>query len=144
MIEIVKGNVIDLKVEMKQAHKTTSLAVTALKKPYKKMGYIPSHIQTKVDELTSKIEMYSVSKTLPVRIEGVVINLKVFEVFMKKLNGFEKSIIFQSDGLTVQYWKKGYLSQGKGLLKLYDLSKYFDGFEHILEGKERNPYGQEA
>jgi hypothetical protein len=143
MVIVVTEFVEKIKNEMKQANKTTSELISNLKKPYKR-EMIPSHVQRKIDELELKLNMYSVSKTLPVRIEGVVINFKVYAAFIKKLKGFNTTLTVLSDGISLSYWKEGTRNHGKGILKLYNIAEYFEGFNHIPEARRIDPYGQET
>jgi hypothetical protein len=72
-----------IKAEMKEASKVTAENINNLKKPYKRIG-IPAHVQRKIADLEFKVNLYSVSKVLPVRIEGVIINYKIYSAFIKK------------------------------------------------------------
>ncbi|MFT4415300.1 hypothetical protein ACLM5H_15675 [Fredinandcohnia humi] len=125
----VIGDFEKVKSEMKKANKSISDEIKAIKKPYRRNT--PHHVQHRIDYLASKGRIYSVSKVLPVRIDGIVINFKLYEAFMKKLKDFETNVLSTPEGIVVQYWKRRSLAQGKGLFKLYDLNKYFKGFEHI-------------
>ncbi|MDF2902397.1 MAG: hypothetical protein K0S25_35 [Bacillus sp. (in: firmicutes)] len=128
---------------MKQASKSTSEIISNMKKPYRRVS-MPSHVKRKLDELEFKVDMYSVSKVIPVRIEGVIINYKIYSAFIKKLKGFNTNLTVTSEGIALSYWKEGIRNQGKGVLQLYNISEYFEGFEHIPEAKRVDPYEQEA
>jgi hypothetical protein len=143
MVIVVTEFVEKIKAEMKEASKATSENISSLKKPYKRKG-IPAHIQRKIDDLEFKANMYSVSKMLPVRIEGVVINYKLYAAFIKKLKGFHTNITVLPEGVTLSYWKEGTRNHGKGVLKLYNISEYFEGFNHIPEARRVDPYVQET
>jgi hypothetical protein len=143
MLIVVTEFVEKIKAEMKEASKATSENISNFKKPYKRTD-IPSHLQRKIDVLEFRSNMYSVSKMLPVRIEGVVINYKLYAAFIKKLKGFNINITVHPEGVTLSYWKEGARNHGKGVLKLYNISEYFEGFNHIPEARRVDPYVQET
>lgn len=130
----VKGNFDAVKVEMKEAYHVVSGEIRGLKaqhKPKDKWGSYPSRVTNRLNELEFKQKLYRTSKTLPVRVEGLVINYKLYSSFTKKLRDFRISVAVNDDCLEVNYWKPGTLNNGKGVLKLYDLSHYFVDFKHI-------------
>lgn len=141
MIE-VKGSFDEIKIQMKDANKSIADEIKHHKKRYRKEGHLPRAVQEIVDGLAAKARIYSVSKVLPVQVENLMINYKLYEAFTKKLKGFEYSILVVDDGVIIQYWKRRTLAQGKGMLKLYDISKYFKNFHSIPEAVLND--GQEA
>jgi hypothetical protein len=143
MLIVVTEFVEKIKAEMKEASKSTAESISNMKKPYRRVS-MPSHVKRKLDELEFKVDMYSVSKVLPVRIEGVIINYKIYSTFIKKLKGFNTNLTVTSEGIALSYWKEGTRNHGKGVLKLYNISEYFEGFEHIPEARRVDPYEQKA
>lgn len=129
----VNGSFENVKEEMKQKNATLSDRIKLTKKHYRREDMMPSHARLKIEEIATLSRLYSVSKVLPVRVEGLIINHKLYADFMKKLNGFMIEITVHETMLVIQYWKKKQLHQAKGSLALYDMSKYFEGFQHIPE-----------
>jgi hypothetical protein len=128
---VVNSDFENVKSELKKAKQLCADEIKSLKKTHKKEKIMPQNIQARLTKLAYLSSLYSVSKILPVRIDGVVINYKLYAAFIKKLKDFNISIAVLSDGVVVQYWKTGTLNQGKGVLKLYDLGPYFKDFRHI-------------
>lgn len=78
------------------------------------------------------IRQYSVSLTLPVKTpEGIIINGKVLQQFLKKLKKMYYEIHSSTKSLVVYYGNSP--SDWSGKLHLYDISEYFKGFENIPE-----------
>lgn len=130
----VKGNFDAVKAEMRLARSIVSGGIRGLKaqhKPKDKWSPYPTRVTNRINELEFKEKLFRVSKTLPVRIEGLVINYKLYSSFTKKLKDFRISVAVNDNCLEVNYWKPGTLNNGKGVLKLYDLSPYFVEFKHI-------------
>lgn len=131
----VKGNFEKVKKEMKSEIKKCTDQVKYLKKAYKdefkKDKKYPSKVQIAINELDAKKAFLSPSKILPVKIQGIVINHKLYLDFLKKLNGFETSLVVLDSMVVLNYWKPGQFHQSKGSLALYDIGKYFEGFNHI-------------
>jgi hypothetical protein len=127
MLEL-DGDFEKIKSEMKAARKAVIDASAAIRKKYRGKN-IPKNEQASLEDNADHERLYSLSRVLPVSVQGVVINYKLYKAFMKKLKGFQTRIVVAGDGIVVQYWKPG--SQGRGRLKLYDISSYFTDFEHI-------------
>src|SRR5690625_3085539 len=81
---------------------------------------------SKVNELKAQIPIYSVSLTIPAEIKGIVVNGKLLQTFMKKINNMPHEFFFYKDKLRIQYGK--YYGEFTGSLELKDLSNYFEGF----------------
>lgn len=129
----IKGDFEEVKAEMKEHGLKVKQASLLLKKKHKREYLVPEKDKNMLNSMAFQANLYKVSKTLPVRVEGIVINHKLYSSFMKKIKGYKTSILMQSDGMVVNYWKQGTLNQGKGVLKLYDLSEYFKDFENVPE-----------
>lgn len=96
---------------------------SALKNELKEFKKIKAY---RFNNLSEKL--YSV-KTLPVRVDGIIIDYKLFQKFVKTLKGFEMKILIMKDHLKLLYWKNGANKQNELILK--DLSGYFEGFRNI-------------
>lgn len=129
----VKSDFDQVKVEMKEHGLKLKQTSLLIKKKYRRDYRIPEKDKNTLNSLAFQIDLYKASKTLPVRVEGIVINYKLYSSFIKKIKDYKTSILVQPDGVVVNYWKSGTLNQGKGVLKLYDLSQYFKDFEHVPE-----------
>lgn len=81
--------------------------------------------------LKRSIPIYSVSKVLPVKYGGLIINGKLLKAYVKKLKGFEIKVQSDEEKFILRYGKE----RGKytGRLELYDLSEFFQGFPNIPE-----------
>ncbi|PLR84638.1 hypothetical protein CVD25_00970 [Bacillus canaveralius] len=135
----VLGNFEKIKAEMNEARALKTMSEKAIERLYAKS---PLDLQKALNQNRFLLNMYSASKTLPVQVGDHIINYKVFASFSKKLKGFQSSISILPDGIVVQYWKPGTLNQGKGVLRLYDISTYFLGFQNIPVAEIK--HGQEA
>ncbi len=126
---LVNGDFEKVKAEMKEAYKAKADVARALKKLHKKPYERPVFVNQKIDALEKLQGIYKVSQVLPVRIEGLIINYKLFNAYIKKLRGFkvELFLFLEDEFLVLEYQK----DQTKGLLELRDLSQYFKGFDHI-------------
>lgn len=138
MLTITSGNLDLLKAEMKTVKQEKEKTAKALQKLYRSR-FIPDQTRYKLDDLEKQMFMYSPSKVLPGRVGDIVINIKAFQAFYKKLKNFETELIVNSESLVLKYWK--HRSQSKGVFTLYDLSSYFKTFEHIPVAEQAD--GQE-
>lgn len=130
MITVSDDYLASVKAEMKQFSQKLSDEIKHLKKTHKKVS---KDIQAKIDHLAHTAEFYKQSKVIPVKVEGVVINYKLYAAFMKKIKDFHTNIIALSDGIVIQYWKNGSVRNG-GSLKLFSLNTYFEDFNHVPVG----------
>lgn len=85
-------------------------------------------LEKKIAKLTGLLPFYS-SKILPARLGDIVINLKVYHVFLKRLDGFEVEHVIAPGGLHVKYKK----DRSHGELFLKDQSEHFVGFINVPE-----------
>lgn len=83
-------------------------------------------LEKKIEKLTALLPFYS-SKMLPAHVGTNIINLKVYHVFLKRLDGFEVEHVNVPEGLYVKYKK----DRTHGQLFLKDLSDHFGDFIHI-------------
>lgn len=124
MIFITSGSV--NKAEIKNREVDISKEIKAIKDRYKKdkVKTLSKDDQKKIGALERKKAVYA--KTLPVKIDDLIIDFKLYEKFMEKIYKFE---ITHSIGEKVKVSYK--TEHGEGSLELEDLSPYFEGFEHI-------------
>jgi len=125
MLEIVSGDIEAVKAEMKKAQAVKVKSLAELKK--KPCTY--SQLEKAIRQNDFMKMMYSPSKTIPVKVGGIVINYKLYELFLKRLKRFEVKETVLSDALVVEYWEFGKANKGK--LTLDDISEYFKEFQHV-------------
>ncbi|MDR9795240.1 hypothetical protein ACTHHL_00475 [Aeribacillus composti] len=133
MLKLISSSFEDLKKEMKLSLENVNQKIQALEKERRRAEF-----EDQMKELHNLKRIYSLSKVLPVRIEGIVINYKLYKAFMKKLKGFEKHTAVLWDRLEIHYREPK--TKNKGSLTLLNLSSYFRDFKHIpiseMEEKE--------
>src|SRR5690625_6366705 len=105
-----------------------------LRKKLEKEALVRVSDKEQLEYLGNSIPVYSVSITLPAEIEGLIINGKLLQTFLKKLKGFRKELIVQEESVLLKYGEK----QGAwtGEMELYDISSFFEGFSDILRWDE--------
>lgn len=89
-------------------------------------GAAIKRIEGEIKNLTELKPYYS-SKSLPAYVDGVVINLKAYHKFMKKLDGFEIDHETKPGGLYVAYKNK----RAYGMFHLKNHMDHYQGFIHI-------------
>lgn len=87
-------------------------------------------VQNEINELEQFIKKFSKSNMQPVKVEGIVINFKLYERFMKKLKTFHVEQELKDDKLFVYYSN----DSSKGTLILEDISEHFPNTSKIQEG----------
>lgn len=105
----ISGDITPIKKFMKEKRTEVVKAIRKLEKENVSDG--------KLQQLYIEKTIYSVSKTLPARYKGVVINVLLLERFLKKLDGEEVYFESTKESLIAKY--------GKGQLELFDISRYF-------------------
>lgn len=114
-----------LKEEIKETRSITVSTLAELKRQY---GEGP-----KLNEGIAKNErvksMYSVSKTIPVKIERIVVNYKILSQMMNKLKNHTITFEIDNETLIVNYVNFNKTSKGKMVLK--DISRYFKHFKYV-------------
>ncbi|MFB7301700.1 hypothetical protein [Heyndrickxia sporothermodurans] len=126
MITIVSGDLEKVKAEMKQKAQGYKATERAIKKLHKGVKVLPAVDQKRLDNLEHLQKIYSASWVLPVKVEGIIINYKVLQAYLKKLEKFNLKISVSDDCLTLTYKQ-----DQKGYIELYDMTKYFHDFKHI-------------
>lgn len=103
----------------------------AIKKKQKENQFT-GKLEGELSRLNLEINRFSVSKMIPLKLEnGVVVNGKIFERFIKKLRGFFYTLQAQENTLQVRYGK--IYGEWTGELHLHDVSHYYEGFNDIPE-----------
>ncbi|MBN6205561.1 hypothetical protein JYK21_03775 [Ralstonia pickettii] len=104
-------------------------AVKEINKIERKRQYSSNDI-SRLYKLEKQRLFYSVSKTLPARVEGIVINVKLLQSFIRKLGSkYDYSIKVEDKNLILNY--KSRSGKGQGSFTLYDISEAFKNFTNI-------------
>ncbi|MBP3037961.1 hypothetical protein J9303_00370 [Bacillaceae bacterium Marseille-Q3522] len=140
MIQLLNTDFSALKEEIKSEKQAITKATKGLKKLYEDKKVLPKEVESQVAVLTYKRDfIYSASRILPVKINELIINYKVYAAFMKKLSDFQIEESINSVAFKLSYRNK----DSHGCLLLEDLSAYFHDFKHIPEARIGR-YGEEA
>lgn len=84
-------------------------------------------IKKKSEERDHIASYFKVSVMLPVRIGTIVINYKLYELMLKKLDGFKVKCELKEDKLQLNYRSNSSI----GTLELYDISNQISGLKNI-------------
>ncbi|MEK3887475.1 hypothetical protein [Bacillus sp. FSL K6-3431] len=128
MLKIIEGDFEKLKDEMKSASKSYAKKASTIKAAHKRVHDRPVAVNKMLDRLEDIQKMFKVSRVLPVKIEGVIINFKAYQSFVKKLRKLDAKVSFRDGVLCLEYQtgpKTG------GCLEFEDLTIHFQGFQHI-------------
>lgn len=91
----------------------------------------PRAMSNEIDQLRSLIPYCSVSSMLPAKIDGIIINAKLLQAFMRKLKrDYRLSVTVDEHKLTLEY-RNRFNKGNKGVLVLKDISKHFKNFTDI-------------
>lgn len=120
---------------MKQNRKNRSKEITRLSKEHDKMYEnntgSPVSTSNKIERLEKSIQFCSVSLTLPAEIDGIIINAKLLQAFMKNLNkDYRTSFTVDEYKLQLDYWNR-FKHSDRGNLTLFDISDHFKGYTDI-------------
>ncbi|MES1045311.1 hypothetical protein FOA22_12610 [Heyndrickxia oleronia] len=113
-----------LKEEMRTAKVIKTFSKSVIGKRYKND---PTRLEREMKRNDLLNHMYSVSKTIPVKIGGLIINYKFLSSYLKKLKNHTVEIEMGESRILISYEKH----RSKGQLVLEDLSFYFRDFKHI-------------
>lgn len=94
-------------------------------KEKQKKGLYTDPIRRDIDHLNKQIQMNSVQKVLPARLENIVFNFRIYDRFVKKLRGYYTRLEILDDSIVLKYGKRPGVWTGS--LTLYDTSKYYEG-----------------
>lgn len=128
MIKIIESDLEGLKNEMKQKTANIKEVIRSLKRIPEKGKSLSVETQKKIALLDNQLNMYSVSKVLPVRVGQIVINYALYKKMLPKWKGFDVSLRLTGDRLLVEYKNNG---STNGVFTLLDMSQYFKDFKHI-------------
>ncbi|MFA1819024.1 hypothetical protein ACDX78_02270 [Virgibacillus oceani] len=132
-IKIV-GSTTKVKEKMKKERQERKSEIAALERKKKKAkGILIPPDQERLNHLERTLHIFSVSSTLPADFDGLIINGKLLQAYLKKLKGcdfkIEKSHETTLPSIKLWYGKeRPYLN---GLLELYPLNHYFEDYEGI-------------
>lgn len=127
MIE-TKGSFTQGRNLMKSKRAAAQKGITQLHRKERKNGYLTAEDKEELEALKKSVPVYSLSRNLPARYGGIVINSKLLKAFLKKLNGLNYVAMPIEDKIVISYENE---KQSKGKLELYDQSKYFEEFNDI-------------
>lgn len=128
MIWITDGSVVEVKAEMKAMKKALQLKLKECKTQLKGTTGLDRTLRKReVARLERQIELYAVSRFIPVRLGSIVINYKLLTELDKKMKDIRFSLEVKDEKLVLQYEGR----TGKGLFQLYDMAKYYGDLEHI-------------
>ncbi|RAK21117.1 hypothetical protein B0I26_10369 [Anoxybacillus vitaminiphilus] len=139
-MKIISGNFENLKSEMKLHLENVKRKIKIYESERKRKKYLNEYEQKKLQELYNLKRIYTPTNVLPVKINGtnLVIDFKIYQSFMKKIQPFTFQIITSSNRLCIEYQTD---THSKGCLELYDLSSFFSNFQNIpvggIDRKER-------
>lgn len=95
---------------------------------------VRNELEVSVKELDQYIRRFMKSKMDPVKVEGIVINRKIYDPFMKKLKDLYVEKKIEDNSLIVYYGKSSVELTGK--LVLQDLTSHFEPFGQVTKSIE--------
>lgn len=128
-IKIV-GNTAKVKEQMKKERQERKSEIAALERKKKKAkGILTQPDQKRLNHLERTLHIFSVSSTLPADFQGLIINGKLLQAYLKKLKGCDYKIEKKDESVKLWYGReRPYLN---GLLELHPLNHYFEDYEDI-------------
>jgi len=121
MIQITEGSLAEVKAEMAETKK----AIQSRLKGYRKS----KAARKEISRLERVIELYAVSRFIPVRIGSIVINYKLLESFMRKTKDLRLSLEIEGSKVLIHY--VGTMDRRTGFLELYDMTEYYADLKSI-------------
>lgn len=126
----IKGDFKTGRESMKLERRRLTSEIRKLERKHEKLRVMPSNKElNQLRSLQKKVPIFSVSLTIPVKYEGIVINGKLLQAFNRKLRGMYRQITADEKKLVLHYGHRP--KEWIGELELYDLSHYFKGFTDI-------------
>lgn len=92
---------------------------------------LPTSELKELNQLYDLIPFCSVSSMLPARVDGIIVNVKLLQRYIRKLRGYDLKISVKDNSLILEY--EGIFKKSKGYLRLYDISNHFEGYPDIPE-----------
>ena len=130
MIEIIKGSVEEVKTEMKERKAAAAKTTKAIRKEARRKMLKPHEMPG--DAYAQALqEWYSVTKIVPMNLEGVVINYLLLYRFTKKLKGFKLMFTVEQDQVVLTYSS----TRARGTLVLDKLPEEFNVLKKIPEAR---------
>lgn len=104
--------------------------ISELKKERRKLADSEKQkLDKPIEKLEALVRQFMKSKMEPGRAGNIIINNKLYERFIKKLDGFEVQLNMTDVSLILQYGKV--YGEWTGSLELYDLSSHFEGHGEV-------------
>lgn len=104
--------------------------ISELKKERRKLkGNEKQKLDKPIEKLEVLVRQFMKSKMEPGRAGNIIINNKLYERFIKKLNGYEVQLNITDESLILQYGKV--YGDWTGSLELYDISYHFEGHGEV-------------
>lgn len=114
----------ELKTEMIETRKIAVSTITELKKQHGNSG---QRLNDAIDHNELIKNMYSIGKTVPVRIENIVVNYKILSQMLKKLRNHNYTVRVEEQDLIIDYENRS----SRGKMTLVDTSRYFKHFKNV-------------
>ena len=128
MLKIISGSTDASKKELKKLLANEKARATEIKKKYPAKERDLS-IGRQISTIEDFLHRFRVSEMSPVRVGDIVINYKIYENLMKKLNGFAINCEVGKGSLIVFYSTRN----ASGSMHLFDLSDNLKSMEMIPE-----------
>lgn len=128
MLKIISGSSETAKKELKKILVSEKARAAEIKKKYPAKDRELS-IGRQIRAIEAFIHRFRVSEMSPVRVGDIVINYRIYENLMKKLNGFAINCEVEKGSLLVVYTARNV----SGSMHLFDLSYHLKSMESIPE-----------
>jgi hypothetical protein len=122
---------LDELLKVKKAEiKVLKVSLKKLIKEKADVQYI-NKVERQINSLEWYVHRFRKAAMHPVKIDGIVINFKLYERFIKKLKGFNISQEVKDGQLVINYSNK----VSKGMLTLEDITSHFPDVSKIQDGE---------
>jgi len=137
MIQITEGSLAEVKAEMAETKKAIQSRLKGYRKTcYERGRFIGSKAERKeISRLERVVELYAVSRFIPVRIGSIVINYKLLESFMRKTKDLRLSLEIEGSKVLIHY--VGTMDRRTGFLELYDMTEYYVDLKSVPTAETR-------
>ena len=124
-----KGSFANGREMMKSYRAAAKKGITQLDRKERKNEILTVKEKGELEALKKSVPVYSLSQTLPAKYEGLIVNSKLLDRFFKHLKDMNWELHVTDNVLILRYFKNG----NEGILRLYDLTPYFEEFNDIPE-----------
>lgn len=125
----INGSHTKVREAMKEKRKDVNKEIRRLVKKRRTKQTLSVDEGNRLKNLEKSIPVYSTGKTLPAYYQGIIVNSKIVQSFMKKLKGLNYTIEINDGALEIRYSSSK--DRQKGLLVMNDLTPYFEGMADI-------------